>query len=171
MAQHTQIAKRVSDLQITSEDVLAAGVSSWEDYDSSLMQEYSSVSTCGPAVGGGYKAETPATLPAAGDMVVTIEGAQDAMEAAEPHERIQESWLRIPEVLELRCATMRLAELCNGDIVPIDLAPPACVPSRRDGWAGFADRQAMVMMVGRDWSRWTTTVRMLVYPDDGSTFA
>jgi hypothetical protein len=132
------------------------------------------VNPADPSAGVPYGPSLPypdvATLPADFDLTYTLPAVWSNGTAicTEVHDRVAESFYRVPERMVLACAGLRLAQLAPGDVV--DLTTKR-FPSRRDGLDGFAGRRVLVDEVSPDWDRGTVRVGLLVYPESEDAFA
>lgn len=169
-AQDTLLGLFDSGMVINDEDVVE--IVSYEDYDAADHGvEYEAVGCFDMLGRGASQSETPATIPMESTMLqYVVDGLWGAWVGVtgEMIDRLAESGLRVPEKLTLRLSRGRWARLANGELVTLNITRPR---SRRDGTLGFRDRPAVVVEVSPDWSAWTVTVTVLVYPDTGDQFA
>lgn len=169
-AQSTRLAPYHSGIEITDEDVDT--IESYEAFDYSFSPEYTRVSIRSLGVLRVSAAdETPATLPAAESLPYDLTHclfANDLQVAYEMLDRLEESALRVPERLVLRCAGLRLAQLAPGDVVDFSCTR---THSRRDGALGWDGRRAMIVEVSPNWHGGTVRIGLLVYPTTGDAFA
>lgn len=152
----------LSWIEITDADIIE--VESYEAWDAGHDVEYQSITVYAYATAVSSGTSDVNTLPCenlmeydVGDRV--FENTTEIV--TEMRNRLDESAQRIPERLVLRCASLRLAELCIGD-VPI-LNTTRC-PSRALGDVGFVRRRVVIDLVEASWTRGTVRVGMLVYP-------
>jgi hypothetical protein len=162
-AQDTRSATYVSDLDVTDEDI--ATVLSYEAYDYTHSPEYARAYAVTGTGGLTSTSATLATLPARGSLTYDVADRVWSNEAAIQADmvgRLHESAARVPERLEVRCASRRLAQLAVGDVV--DLTSRR-THSRRDGALGWSSRRALVDGVSPDWDAGVVDVGLVVYPE------
>lgn len=155
---------------IDDDDIEA--ITSYTAWDEGHAPEYQEVRV--KATLGGGTASTnsdAATMPSSGLTIVDVSGhvfANTSAVEAEVLDRIQEHLLGVPESITVRCAGLRCAQLCPGDVVEFSTTR---TDSRRAGGAGWSSEPALVVEVTPDWMGGTVTLGLLIYPPDQDVFS
>lgn len=151
-----------STIEITDDDIIE--VESYEAWDAGHPVEYSTITVRTASASTSSTTGGVMTLPVESQLDYDLSGVvfeNDTEMVAEAANRLHEDAQRIPERVVVRCASLRLAELCIGDVPT--LTTTRC-PSRALGDEGFSRRRVLVDLVEPDYVGGTVRVGMLVYP-------
>lgn len=164
----TQTAGAV--LAIDDDDIEA--ITAYTAWDEGHAPEYQLVRVqASSGVGTDSTNSDAATMPSGGLAIVDVSpyvfSNASAVEA-ELLDRVQEHLLGVPESITVRCAGLRLAQLCPGDVVEFSSTR---TDSRRAGSAGWSSEPALVVEVTPDWMGGTVTLGLLIYPPDQDVFS
>lgn len=164
----TQTAGAV--LAIDDDDIEA--ITAYTAWDEGHAPEYQLVRVqASSGVGTDSTNSDAATMPSGGLTIVDVSpyvfSNASAVEA-ELLDRVQEHLQGVPESITVRCAGLRLAQLCPGDVVEFSSTR---TDSRRAGSAGWSSEPALVVEVTPDWMGGTVTLGLLIYPPDQDVFS